>query len=92
MKRGIFILFLVFYSNVFAQSGDYYKRVETKKGEIIEWTLNLRPDGTFLYQFYRNLGKPYPEKIFMAKGHGNLMKTLFSFLQIKDVMLTNSIH
>ncbi|HKK11730.1 MAG TPA: hypothetical protein VJ945_02790 [Flavobacteriaceae bacterium] len=84
MKNVFIIVFLLFNLNLSAQSGDYVRKVETKKGEILEWTLSLHPDGTFLYNFYRNLGKPYPEENFYGKGTWKSNQSLVFFFTDKE--------
>ena len=79
MKYILIIAFLTFNLNLFAQSGDYIRRDETKTGQVLEWKLSLNPDGTFLYNFYRNLGNPNPEENFYGKGKWKSNKSLIFF-------------
>lgn len=41
--------------SVYSQAGTYIFHPQNTDGTIIKWTLNLNPDGTFLYHFLRNI-------------------------------------
>ncbi|WP_299677942.1 hypothetical protein [uncultured Dokdonia sp.] len=61
-------------------SGEYTKKTKTKKGEILEWTLSLRDDGTFLYHFYRDLNcHQCVEEHFYGKGTWTASKKVIIF-------------
>ncbi len=93
--RCIFIIaFLVFNLNIFGQSGIYVKKSESKTNETkLEWTLTLKPDGTFLYQFHRKLKGGNPEENFYGKGVWKSKKNLvFFYSENKDIDETHTMN
>ncbi|GAA4302996.1 hypothetical protein [Aestuariibaculum suncheonense] len=64
MKRITFILIFVFQLNSFAQSndlvGDYKLTLGKEESHLIEYTLTLNQDGTFVFHSYNDMksGKP----------------------------------
>ena len=84
MKRILIIIVLAFNLTLSPQSenylGDYERLSETKKGEIHKWSLSLHQDGTFLYNFYRNLNCDIClEENFNGKGKWEAKNKLVGF-------------
>jgi hypothetical protein len=82
-----FLIFSTFYS--FGQSeiyaGDYTRKPELTDGNNLKWTLTLNTDGTFLYNFYRNIeGAGNPEENFYGKGTWKAKKNLIFFYTDKE--------
>lgn len=52
-----------------SQSGVYGRGTRSSDSTIVQWTLKLNPDGTFLYHFLRDLsGKANKEENYYGKG------------------------
>ena len=92
MKNLITLLFLVlcfFYS--FAQSETYVKKPESLDGTKIKWTLTLKEDGTFFYNFYRDIvGEFNLEENFYGKGTWKAEKSLIFFYTNKETDLNET--
>ena len=57
--------------------GEYGKNVVINDGSILEWTVNLKQDGTFLYNFYRKLNcDSCKEENFWGKGQWTAQEKL----------------
>ncbi len=69
MKYLLIIVLSAFSLNLFGQSGTYVREPNLVDGTKIKWTLTLNPDGTFLYNFFRDVvGELNPEENFYGKG------------------------
>lgn len=89
MKHLLIIITVIFSLSLSAQTedhvGDYERKSVTKKGEIFKWTLSLNTDGTFLYNFYRNLNCDIcPEENFYGKGTWKAENKLVYFYADKN--------
>ncbi|WP_445736375.1 hypothetical protein [Mariniflexile sp.] len=88
MKNLFLIVTFTFSFATFAQSesfvGNYTRIPNLADGTKMKWTLSLNADGTFLYNFYRDIaGKMNPAENFMAKVLGKQKSMLFTFLPTK---------
>ena len=83
LKFPFIILLFTYNISLFAQpedySGTYIRPYESQENQILKWTLTLNSDGTFLYNFYRNLGDKNPEENFYGKGTWTSEKKLIFF-------------
>lgn len=71
MKYLYLVLFFIFNLSLLAQAGVYVidHTNDSLDGTKIKWTLTLNDDGTFLYNFYRDIaGERNPEENFYGKG------------------------
>jgi hypothetical protein len=79
----IFIFFagsLKVHSQIDSNAGTYGLNPPLDTGVNIKWTLSLNPDGTFLYNFYRNLNCDiYSEENFYGKETWKSEKSLIYF-------------
>jgi hypothetical protein len=89
MRNLITLLFLVFcFFCSFAQSEIYVRKSKSTDGTKLEWTLILNDDGTFLYNFYRDIvGELNPEENFYGKGTWKAEKNLIFFYTNKETDL-----
>lgn len=61
-------------------SGEYANKNKTENGEVYEWHLSLKEDGTFLYHFYRDLNcNQCIEEHFYGKGTWKGSKKVITF-------------
>ena len=79
MKTITTILFLITSLNLFCQAkiieGEYYLELGNEKHQI-EYHLNLKPDGTFLFHSYSNIQKGIPPEVHKyGKGKWTYEKT-----------------
>ncbi|ALM09046.1 hypothetical protein SB49_15545 [Sediminicola sp. YIK13] len=84
MKNLLLSLFLVSYLSLSAQTesyaGTYGISPENETGHVLKWTLSLKADGTFLYNFYRKLNcNSCTQENFYGKGTWKAEKNLISF-------------
>ena len=73
MKYLFFILFILGQCKALAQTesdaGTYGKRSESSASQtVLEYTLNLKSDGTFSIHIYRNLEPTQPKENWFGKG------------------------
>ena len=79
IKLLFFIIGFIVSTKVFAQSGVYALEPKNSDGTIIKWTLTLNDDGTFSYNFLRDLSaisKPNKKENFYGKGTWKAEKNL----------------
>ena len=83
LKFTLFILLITFNLTVFLQSesyvGTYIRPYESQENQILKWTLTLNSDGTFIYNFYRDIGAKNSEENFYGKGTWKGEKKLIFF-------------
>ena len=72
MKKFIMLLIFLVPLSSFTQpityTGVYEMRYEIKRGGLMERTLSLNQDGTFLFQLYKKLDPSQPEENKFAQG------------------------
>lgn len=72
LKNILLLSLLTFSLTVSAQLqtyvGTYKMSYEFKKGGLVEYTLSLKPNGTFLFHSYRNIDPSQPNENKYAKG------------------------
>lgn len=84
MKYLLLMLFLVGHISLSAQTdshaGTYGLSSADNSDATLKWTLSLKPDGTFLYHFYRNLNcDSCPDENFYGQGTWKAEKNLITF-------------
>ena len=88
MKSTLHFFLFFFTSIVFSQetqfAGEYGYRSETKDSTVIEYTLSLKPDGTFTFHFYRNIDPSQPKENSYGKGTWKADKKRVLFLVDKE--------
>lgn len=89
IKHLLIIFTVIFNLTLSAQTedyfGDYERKSITKKGENFKWMLSLNADGTFLYNFYRNLNCDIcTEENFYVKGTWKAKNKLIYFYADKN--------
>uniref|UniRef100_UPI0040484997 hypothetical protein n=1 Tax=Mariniflexile sp. TaxID=1979402 RepID=UPI0040484997 len=89
MKNLFLIVTFTFSFATFAQSesfvGNYTRIPNLADGTKMKWTLSLNADGTFLYNFYRDIaGKMNPAENFYGKGSWKAEKYVVYFFANKE--------
>ncbi|MFT4832383.1 MAG: hypothetical protein ACI815_002036 [Psychroserpens sp.] len=92
MKLILLALFLVGYLSLSAQTeshaGTYGISPENETGHVLKWTLSLKADGTFLYNFYPKLNCDIcSEENFYGKGTWKAEKSVIYFTTNEKVDL-----
>ena len=93
MKHLFFIFLFFVCSHVFSQAGVYIidHTNDSIDGSKTKWTLTLDEDGTFLYNFYRDIvGEFNPEENFYGKGTWKAEKSLIFFYTNKETDLNKT--
>ena len=89
MKNILIIGFLIFNLTLSAQQeihdGIYGRRTESNIETVMEWTLTLNTNGTFLYNFYRDLGSKNPEENLYGKGTWKAENNVVLFFADKNI-------
>ena len=83
MKNTLLLIFLLCSAIMLSQTtnfaGTYEKRTKTQTGAVLEYTVSLKPEGTFTYHFYRNIDPTQPEEHFYGKGTWEVDKNTVLF-------------
>ncbi|TKD67231.1 hypothetical protein [Flavobacterium sp. ASW18X] len=90
MKFSLLFIITVFTASaVYGQEvqviGEYEKNVETNDGSILVWTVHLKEDSTFLYNFYRKLNcDACKEENFWGKGKWTAKENVITIQSEKE--------
>ncbi|WP_133240857.1 hypothetical protein [Marixanthomonas spongiae] len=79
MKKILLLLIAIFAialtsAQTASIEGEYGKRTETDVGSVLEYTLSLKPDGTFTFHFYRNIDATQPKEHLYGRGTWELVR------------------
>ena len=91
MKPLLPLLFFLFTSIAYSQAiqfeGEFEKRTETKEGAVHEYSLSIKPNGTFTFHWYRNIDPTQPKENKYGKGTWEVTKKkiLFSTDEAADL-------
>ncbi|WP_136482524.1 copper resistance protein NlpE N-terminal domain-containing protein [Cognatitamlana onchidii] len=85
-SKLLIIITFLFTLHVFSQAGVYNRGSEEPRedGTIIQWTITLNQDGTFLYHFLRVAGERNPEENFYGKGTWKIEGKVIMFFSKED--------